>query len=145
MITTDIINEQSFDENSEAEEVTWDICTLRKYLNGNFLQTFNSNELGQILDTVNTNDGNKQFGTDGGDKTTDKVFILSIEEAEKHFNNNESRMSKLNDTFDCWWLRSPGETAINAAIVDDTGAIDFNGQCVDFKCGIRPVLWRVMS
>lgn len=25
------------------------------------------------------------------------------------------------------------------------GGIDDNGQCVDFKCGVRPVLWRRMN
>jgi len=145
LITTDIVDEQSYDDNSEAEEVTWSNCSLRKYLNNTFLRKFNSTELSQIVDVVNSNECNEKYGTNGGATTTDKVFNLSIDDVRKHLNNNDDRIGKIDGEVSCWWLRSPGEYPINAVFINDIGDIDFSGDCVDFKNGIRPALWRIMS
>lgn len=145
LITTEIIDERSFDENSEFEEVTWDMCTLRKYLNSAFLKKFNSTEEEQILNVINENKGNEQYGISGGKKTTDKVFLLSVDDVKKYFSSNDNRIAMMCGENSTWWLRTPGEYSINAAYVNDVGEIDYSGECVDFKSGIRPALWRIIS
>jgi len=131
IITVDILNEQPLDENSESEVVLWMNCTLRSYLNSAFLQNFSSNELEQIAETAHTE----------GAYSTDRIFLLSANEAEEYFADNVTRIGRINNENTCWWLRSQGEGAINAAIVDDSGSVDREGQCVDFSCGIRPAMW----
>jgi len=145
LITTEIIDERPYDENSEAVEVTWDMCTLRKHLNGAFLKKFSPTEEGQILNVVNENKGNEQHGISGGAKTTDKVFLLSVDDIKKYFSNNETRIAMMGGEVSIWWLRSPGEYPVNATFINEVGEIDYCGECVDFKSGIRPALWRVMG
>ena len=63
-------------------DVTWATCTLRTWLNGIFLNTaFTSAEQVAIKNTTVVNEDNPYFGTEGGENTPDKVYLLSIAEA----------------------------------------------------------------
>lgn len=68
------------------ENVTWETCALRKWLNNTFLNTaFNQSEQSKIMTTnIMNNDGIGQ-DTVGGNDTKDKVFLLSKEEVRKYF------------------------------------------------------------
>ncbi|MBQ7065617.1 MAG: bacterial Ig-like domain-containing protein, partial [Lachnospiraceae bacterium] len=64
------------------ESITWENCTIRKWLNNSFYNTaFSSNEQNAIVTQNVVNDDNPQYGTEGGNNTTDKVYLLSIDEA----------------------------------------------------------------
>ncbi|MDR1135443.1 MAG: DUF6273 domain-containing protein [Clostridiales Family XIII bacterium] len=86
LLTEDVIERCPY--NTEYVDVTWESCTLRKYLNGEFLNKFSSQEQEMILETTNTNLKNQWYDTDGGNSTTDKVFLLSIDEVVKYFGDN---------------------------------------------------------
>ncbi|MCL2057235.1 MAG: DUF6273 domain-containing protein [Oscillospiraceae bacterium] len=130
--------------NVVEKEITWENCTLRKYLNGEFY-----NSLGQaktaIALTQNQNPDNPWFHTPGGNATTDKVFLLSLDEVHKHFKNYEDRVAKYNGEASWWWLRSPGNYS-PAAYVWKGGGVDYDGDSVDYdEGGVRPALWLNLS
>ncbi len=64
--------------NSTETDVTWETCSLRKWLNNDFLNAaFNETEKTLIKTTVVKNLNNSEYGTNGGNDTKDKVFLLS--------------------------------------------------------------------
>ncbi len=110
----------------ENEEITWEDCTLREWLNDNFYnEAFSSAEKSRIPTVTVTAEDNFTYDTDAGNDTEDKVFLLSIREAERYFSSDEERICEPTDyavaqgTFvnttvntngSCaWWLRSPGD------------------------------------
>ena len=70
----------------EYRRVTWETCTLRAWLNGEFLDSaFDADEQLLIPTTHVTADPNPDFTMDPGEDTEDKLFLLSIPEAEAYF------------------------------------------------------------
>ena len=70
----------------EYQRVTWETCTLRSWLNGEFLNAaFDPEEQLLIPTTHVTADPNPDFDVDPGEDTEDKLFLLSIPEAEVYF------------------------------------------------------------
>ena len=70
----------------EYRRVTWETCTLRAWLNGEFLDSaFDADEQLLIPTTHVTADPNPGFDVDPGEDTEDKLFLLSIPEAEAYF------------------------------------------------------------
>ena len=140
--------------NTKHEAVTWEICTLRAWLNNTFYQmAFTGEEKGIIQVSQLKNEDNPEYGTEGGKDTNDKVFLLSLEEAKRYFPNDEARRCKptanavANDAFDfmigicLWWLRSPGDNSRSAADVSIDGSVDASGCFVnDDFVGVRPAL-----
>ena len=102
---------------------------------------FTADEQKAILTTAVTNEDNPDNGNDGGNDTSDKVFLLSIAEAKRLFVSDEERWALITpyaawhgaisdlDGFGWWWLRSPGLATNLPAIVDLDGSVYF---CVDF-------------
>ncbi len=65
--------------NKESIDVTWETCTLRKWLNEDFYKTaFSKTEQSVIKLITLENMNNPEYGTEGGNDTKDKVFLLSI-------------------------------------------------------------------
>ena len=128
----------------DMTDVTWETSSLRKWLNGSFYDSaFSESEKNRIQTVINTNPDNPLYGTTGGNDTEDKVFCLSLEEAQNYFKNAEDRMaaptdyavsqgamtnddSKLSNGMKTgwWWLRSPASSPDRAADVDCYGNID---------------------
>jgi serine/threonine protein kinase len=79
--------EWSADTPDREYETTWAECDLRAYLNGEFLDRyFSEDERSQIAETYIVNDDNPwtwqwelYITRSGGDNTTDRVFLLSVE------------------------------------------------------------------
>lgn len=128
-------------DGTEWEDVTWSECSLRKWLNTEFLmQTFSAEELERITDTrVHTEDN---YGIPGGDDTVDKVFLLSIEEAEKYATSYKVGHGEFADRNRArWWLRSPGYTGHHAASVEYDGSVGMSGDDVSSDwVAVRPAL-----
>lgn len=140
---------------------TWEECSLRRWLNDTFVnEAFTPEEQEKILITDVTADVNPDYDTDAGNDTKDKVFLLSIQEVNKYFNNDSERQcvpteyakangaytniaSKKNDTPLCgWWLRSSGIQQDNAAVVISYGSIKSAGYSInDASVSVRPVMW----
>ena len=142
--------------NNEWMDVAWGSCTLRTWLNDFFYNdAFNPTEKARIRQT--------KLKNDGGNDTEDRVFLLSISEAESYFNSNGARMCTPTDyakkrgapsTYEYtkggrdigyWWLRSPrtqNTRFYKAANVRRDGSINYNGTRVDSNLlGVRPAMW----
>ena len=158
--------------NEDWVDITWENSTIRSWLNGygassnsfgtdysnsNFLDTaFSSAEQSLVKATTVINDDNLDYGTEGGNNTSDKVFLLSESEVYTdnalsygfvldEYTDDEARRSKsstyakalgtyssIEHRGNCnWWLRSPGYYTTYASIVYDCGDVDGFGDYVD--------------
>ena len=140
----------------EDKDITWENCTLRQWLNGDFLQkAFNSEEKACIPLVRNTDDKKVKYGTNANNttiETMDNVFVLSIAEVKKYRNSNESReceataYAKTNGATGDWWLRSPGYVQSQAAYVGRYGAVYESGTMADRDTiAVRPAMWIDLS
>ena len=141
--------------NAESVKITWETCSLRKWLNGEFLNTaFSSEEQSKIIRMKISNSENPVYHTEGGYDTDDQVFLLSIDEANKYFASDAARITKptayansngalKDDRGNCWWwLRSPGNDQTGAAGVGGSGVVRSLGSIVNnVTRAIRPALW----
>ena len=101
------------------------------------------------------NDDNRKYGTSGGNNTRDRIFCLSLAEAERYFKNDDERkcqpaaltkvhIPKVTENNYCsWWLRSPGDDPRYAAFVSPDGVSWPIGDCISDIDGnvARPALW----
>jgi len=140
--------------NTEQVNTTWETCTLRKWLNGDFLNAAFSAKEQAMLETVTvTADKNPKYGTNPGNDTRDKVFLLSVGEATRYFASSMKRICYStaytkaqgaltnSDGFCGWWLRSPGLRGKYAATIHSGGSVSYDGHYVDYsRGGIRPVV-----
>ena len=117
-----------------VESITWEKCTMRSWLNGEYFNTFTAEEKDAIMETILANPSNPEYGTPGGNPTTDRIFLLSIDEAKKYFKDNQDRIPGK------WWLRSPGRGSGNAAYVESDGCIKGSGNYFFYRFGVRPAL-----
>ena len=151
--------------NVELEEITWESCTLRSWLNNDFYNTaFNDEEKLEILQNNVVADKNPDYGTNPGNDTADKIFLLSITEVEKYFPDDDARMCvpteyaisqgtwtssdyKADGKATCWWwLRSPGDSQKYDVNVSIGGSVNYLGSLVTYDdvC-VRPALWINLS
>ncbi len=165
-----------FQYHTEEETVTWETSTMRSWLNGyrassntggdngtdytgdNFLDAaFSAKEQNAIVVTAVVNDDNPDYGTDGGNDTNDRIFLLSISDVSNrnyfpsytNFSTNTAyvagggKLGKgMNGTGepDWWWLRSPGFYNWQAAFMDwEDGSPVTDGNPVNNKtAAVRP-------
>ena len=79
----------------EDSEATWSTSTVRGWLNNGFYAVaFNADERGRILLSHLENADNPEFGTDGGEDTDDRVFLLSIDELNEYLPVQEERVAE---------------------------------------------------
>ena len=141
--------------NMSNTSVTWENCSLRKWLNETFINaTFNSEEQNRLVNSQVTADKNPSFNTSPGNTTTDKVFLLSITEVNKYFSSDYVRECQgteycyaqgaytASNSCTCWWLRSPSAQDDCVVIINAGGRViehgpDFN----DSDYAVRPALW----
>ena len=152
--------------NEKLEDVTWETCTLRTWLNGEFLQSaFSTEERSAVLTTTvdnSSSQGYSGWSTGGGNDTQDQIFLLSCAEANRYFNvtftdsnNTAPRMSPTayairngaytNRDYQTadgaaagwWWLRSPGDYQRNASAVYIDGSLSPHNVRNDLVC-VRP-------
>ncbi|MBE5933388.1 MAG: hypothetical protein E7263_08220 [Lachnospiraceae bacterium] len=167
--------------NETNEAVTWETSTIRSWLNGygttsnsdgidyssdNFIdKAFNEDEQSAIKTVTVINNDNPKYGTDGGNDTEDKVYLLSVEDSSNEaygFNcifdecYSKSREAKNTDYVkyngaykregevywdSAWWLRSPGDESDIACIIGGNGWGDLFGEGVSYgNYGVRPAL-----
>jgi hypothetical protein len=166
LISEEVLEKRSFYRGHM--NITWEDCELREYLNGEFLDTLQEIK-SAIAETLVDNTNNQWFGTVGGNKTNDRVFLLSLSELVKYFGDSGDLLNKrgkdyygnvksnghcIHDRYDnvriardnggrasWWWLRSPGESGRDAACVHYDGHVYVSGTNVGHTAGIRPALW----
>ncbi|MBQ6680393.1 MAG: zinc ribbon domain-containing protein [Lachnospiraceae bacterium] len=77
-----------------AGPCTWEDSYLREQLNGAFFsEAFSEEEKKHIGLTTVVTEPNSQYGTDGGNDTVDRLFVLSEKEAETYFASDEARQA----------------------------------------------------
>lgn len=122
----------------ELQEVTWESCALRRWLNTVFLPiAFTELERASILNAVVETLDNPYFCSSGGAPTEDRLFLLSTEEASSLLADDTAR------SLGCWWwLRSPGFDGSFAAAITPDGSVVRIGSFVDTDdYAVRPAMW----
>ncbi len=141
------------------DPVTWETCSLRAWLNNEFLyEAFSDEEQQNIVDSALTTPEGWN-GVEAGNDTIDKVFVLSVEEAERYM-NDEERMCQPTKYLESkgvyveedpsrgkgnvwWFLRTSGIGGERALIVIGDGvvhAISYNLP-THYDITVRPALW----
>ena len=139
--------------NEEYTYVTWETCTLRKWLNDTFIKDiFSAEEMKAVTLSDVSADKNPNYYTNQGNDTKDKLFLLSIKEVEQYFVSNEKRLCKPTKydngayehscEYDWWWLRSAGHYGDCAVSVGYDGSVNYTGGNV-YHChsSVRPAFW----
>ena len=145
--------------NETYTDVTWETCTLRTWLNNDFLNSaFSESEKSKIPTVPVSADANPSYSTNPGNATQDQIFLLSITEANKYFDSNSERecqptayakaqgvWTSSSGTYagNCWWwLRSPGNLQTYAAVVRYDGYVrDYGNGVYGSDDAVRPALW----
>ncbi|MCR4556467.1 MAG: DUF6273 domain-containing protein [Saccharofermentans sp.] len=141
--------------NAELVETSWENCSVRSWLNSEFIDSaFTEDEKTKILDTDVLSSVNSEYGTQCGNDTVDKVFLLSLDEFETlvpeeyrcclvtdyAWRNNVCRYNS-NDCCD-WFLRTPGTSGKMVVYVTYNGGAYEPGGDVTFSVrGLRPAMW----
>ncbi len=85
------------------EDVTWEDCTLRSWLNSEFYNTaFSKQEQAAIVKTNVVNKDNPYWDTEGGNDTADKVWLLSLGEIERYFHIDMDDYNAYWNGTVCW-------------------------------------------
>lgn len=140
--------------NEEYENVTWETCTLREWLNDEFVnEAFSKKEQKYIPTVTVPAHKNPKYDTEPGNATNDKVFLLSAVEAEKYFNSDSERQCMTTNYADAngayvdsngysyWLLRSPGNYSNRCCKVDGDGYVSSHNRVSTSDDGVRPALW----
>ena len=144
LISLECIDCQEFNSSGGA---SWETCSLRKWLNTEFLsEAFSEEEQDLILLTTVKNNGKNTSAT------KDKVYLLSFEEAKQYFPTEKLRKAvasvravnngaAIDKNGVCqWWLRTRGDTQNYAAYVGYNGKRDYRYNGNASIC-VRPVIW----
>lgn len=127
--------------NNSETSVSWESSSLRKWLAEDFYaNAFSAEEAEVILDTQSS------------ETVTDKVFILSAEEANEYFEYDSWRKAAPSESISAsvktedggcyWWLRNDGEASDKAPYVFSDGRIFNIGYAVDYdQVTVRPAIW----
>lgn len=132
----------------EDWDVTWADCTLRSWLNGEFFDAaFSDEERAQIVQVTNT--------TANAPDTQDSVFLLSLDELNAYFPDEESRIAEATEyavaqggrvsretgkTY--WWLRIKATPDDAALMVRYDGAVNEFGDSMEAAIyTVRPAIW----
>ena len=150
--------------NTTDDHVTWETCTLRKWLNDEFINTaFSDMEKAQIP-TVTLSDDDYNNSMDMGNATQDRIFLLNPGDAKRYFGSDDER--KCNATYYAinrydhnnptintdgsidtglskdWWLRTFPKYFDGEYITNEGKQYSINGTLVlTFDMFIRPAMW----
>lgn len=150
IITENIIEQRAYHD--AYKDITWEECSLRRYLNDEFYNKFTPADKSRIIPVINKNPDNQWYGSKGGADTRDYIFLLSLEEVtcqyfgdsrSKLYNpgknqrywfqrkdvNNSKRIAvnKNEKWYHWWWLRSPGRVNVKAVYIHPDGNIGIQG------------------
>lgn len=140
------------------EAANWENCSLRTWLNNNFLKdAFGEKEQAAIQDTNVRNDINQFTNNENaGSDTTDKVFLLDMRELKRYFPSDSSQRCEVTayaiangalydkkDMYGVWWLRSAGGKHGAMAVMRE---VNLKGYVFDISgISVRPAMWVDLS
>lgn len=157
LISRDALDARPY--NSSKVPVTWESSSLRKWLNGSFLQTaFTASERSMIATSEVKGEESSVNVVESGNDTNDLVYLLSLSEfadafpdrSSQHCTASSAAASRISDSgpgsLSCW-LRSSGYSFAEADAVtyydEPDGGFSYtlgNGFEVDTALGVRPVI-----
>jgi len=158
VITSEGVDCQQYHETATAIE--WENSSLRSWLNKKFFsEAFTSEEAARIVTTEVPWEKNPSYSHTPGKTVQDKLFLLSISEAERYFSSEAQRTCKPTplaiqhmvyedeSTGNCpWWLRNSGSVLECAAFVDEFGVVNYDGDGVYCEgSAVRPAMWIELS
>lgn len=135
------------------EDITWQKCNLRMWLNNDFFDKAFSNKEKIMISSVSVSaDKNPYYNTNSGITTKDKIFLLSVKEAEVYLDSNlveagtptdytESKGTYVSCGSCMVWLRTSGEYQDEAACITTRGGIAKGAGVTDDEIGVRPAMW----
>lgn len=146
--------------NSNEEDVSWVTCSLRRWLNGTFINAaFSAREQNLILSTVVSLSKDDDDGAAEGE-AVDRLFLLSQSEVYKYFDSDEARKcapteyalaqgARTGSEFTpegrpsgWWWLRLHAESNWHAACVNIDGSVYHLDLILSLAYdGVRPAMW----
>lgn len=141
-----------------GKRVTWETCSLRRWLNDGFLSNaFSADEAEKIIPRSVPADKNEDYDVDPGKETVDRLFLLSVKEVYALLGSYsmfplrlcEPTTYALNKGSNwckegtCeWWLRTPGDSSLRAATVGRDGHVVINGTAIECRgISVRPAMW----
>ena len=160
LISKEILEAKKY--HTPGGDITWEGCTIRKWLNEEFIQqAFNEKERQKIQLTNINNPGGSYYNsstyqwmyTKGGSDTRDKAFLLSKEEAKIYFGSDVLRRctptvyakshgaATDGNGYAGWLLRTPGAYQSLAVNIQASGAIYDYGTGGSNIFGVRPAIW----
>lgn len=151
------------DTNNIGIAYTWADSDLRKYLNDDFINKFDTGERNSLYGTKVVAEKNYKYDLPGGEDCYDKIFILSKSELEKYLHSDKERQLKATsvavssgayvstetnpDTHrlegnTVYWVRNPGNMSFNVMAVNSDGSINEEGAdgTETYVC-VRPAMW----
>ncbi len=131
LIKDEAITDHPFCKKASDEEIAkinWSNSDARKWLSTDFMkETFVDSEQNIMIET-------SLDGT-GDASASDKIFLLSAEEAEKYYD-------VLHETKTCWWLRTPGIFPGTMCFVYTNKNVMNSGYDVrDKNFTLKPAIW----
>lgn len=138
--------------NKIYSEVSWANCTLRTHLNFDFIHRAFTPEEQKLLVTtkVSPDPHPEKPWTDQGSSTKDKVFLLSVAEANQYGISGRrwtstaytlAQAGTYKKVCEDWLrLRTSFSNQITASVIQEDGSVD-HGIDVHYACCIRPVMW----
>ena len=126
---------------NSSNPYTWSNSLIRTWLNNTGSDGFISQYgLSSVSIAEVTHDTDLNGSTES---TIDKVFLLSVSEANSYFADNSARVANtLADSAAIWWLRSRGSyDSFSAAFVRNYGRVIADGYYADYLNGVRPAFW----
>jgi hypothetical protein len=154
LMTENVIDMQKF---SKLRVDSWETSILREWANGAFLtESFTGDEQAKIADTTVAVSVNPETGAKSGKETTDKVFVLSIDEVTKYLPDAAARQAEPTEVAIAngvsvdpiygtsgYWTRDMGTNGQSATYVYYYGGINYEGVHIRNTeyIGVRPVIW----
>ncbi len=158
LLTKKVIDFMPFDESGSG---AWSTSSLRTFLNGDFYNdAFSAEEKAAIGSHTSVSEDNPEYESSAGKDSTDKVFLLNIQEYSSmmakaggrqpakatayalkkgcHEYTKEKNKTKIVGSW--FWLRSTGFTGSYNAICYSDGEISYGGQLSGISLGVRPAI-----
>lgn len=131
--------------NEQREYTTWEQCSLRKWLNTEFIErNFSQSERDRICTHLVKAEVNEYHELNPGNDTYDKAYLLSFSEYQRFFKKKNlfnCRMLGSGIPRQCW-LRDYGVDRMHASFIGRSGSIHSGGSWVDSKRNaVRPIMW----
>lgn len=139
VVTTRVLDAMPYSADP-ARPADWATSAVRAWMRGEFLPgAFTDEERATIVERQVETPPNDEYAAKGCAPTADKVFSLSVQEAEGLFASDDARNAEGDNP--CWWLRSPGGADGFEAYVHLNGWTNAYGYNVDeASVHVRPAM-----